>query len=161
MKGYYSLKKKYTVNFLGLLNHHKRFLSAAVGAPNSTHDEHLLKFASIYKEIIGGSVIPGQKVAHRNFGDIPLVTIGDLAFPRFSWSLKSYNENTKDKQQKYFNKKLFGARVVTENVYGMLKVRWKILFKRTECRLFNFRYITMAYIALHNMCISVSDPCKP
>ena len=43
----------------------------------------------------------------------------------------------------------------------MLKGRWRILFKRTECRLFNLKYVTMACIALHNMCISVCDPCKP
>ena len=161
LKGYYSFKKKYTVNNLGLVSYNKRFLYAAVGAPGSTHDARLLKSASIYQEILSGSVIPDRKIALGDFGEIPLVTIGDSAFPRFSWLLKSYNENTTDKQQKYFNKKFFGARVVTENAYGMLKGRWRILFKRTECRLFNLKYITMACIALHNMCISVSDPCKP
>ena len=96
-----------------------------------------------------------------NFGEIPLVTTGDSAFPRFSYLIKSYNENTTDKQQKYFNKRLCGARVVTGNAYGMLKGGWRILFKRTECRLFNLRYIIMACIALHNFCISVLGPCKP
>lgn len=161
LKSYYSFKKKYTVNNLGLVSYNKRFLYAAVGAPGSTHDARLLKSASIYSDIINGSVIPDRKVALGNFGDIPLVTIGDSAFPRFSWLIKSYNENTSDKQQRYFNKRLCGARVVTENAYGMLKGRWRILFKQTECRLFNLRYITMACIALHNLCISVSDPCKP
>ena len=38
-----------------------------------------------------------------------------------------------------FIKKFFGARVVNENAYGMLKGRWRILFKCTECRLINVR----------------------
>ena len=133
----------------------------AVGAPGSTHDARLLKSASIYSDIINGLVIPDRKMALGNFGEIPLVTIGDGAFPRFSWHIKSYNENTTDKQQKYFNKWLCGARVVTENAYGMFKGRWRILFRHTECRLFNLIYIIMACIALYSLCISVSDSCKP
>ena len=105
LKGYYSFKKKYTIDNLGLASHNKRFLYAAVGAPGSTHDARLLKSASLYNEIIGGPVITDRKVALGNFGEIPLVTIGDSAFPRFSWLLKSYNENTTDKQQKCLIKK--------------------------------------------------------
>ena len=115
----------------------------AVGAPGSTHDARLLKSASIYSDIINGLVIRDRKMALGNFGEIPLVTVEDGAFPRFSWRIKSYNENTTAKQQKYFSKWLCGARVVTENAYGMLKGPWRILFKRTECRLFNHKYITI------------------
>ena len=161
LKNYYSFKKKYTMNNLGLVSYNKRFFYAAVGAPGSTHDARLLKSASIYSDIINGLVIPDRKMALWNFGEIPLVTIGDSTFPRFSWLIKSYNEYATDKQQKYFNKRLCGARVVTENAYGTLKGRWRILFKRTKCRLFNLRCIIMACIALHNLCFSVSDPCKP
>ena len=34
-------------------------------------------------------------------GNIPLVTIGDSAFPRHPWLLKGYNENTTEQQQRY------------------------------------------------------------
>ena len=45
----------------------------------------------------------------------------------------------------------------------MLKGRLRILFKSTECSLFNLRYFAMACIGVYicNICISVSDPCKP
>ena len=35
--------------------------------------------------------------------------------------------------QRYFNRKLCSARVVSEHAYGMLKGWWKILYKRSEC----------------------------
>lgn len=92
-----------------------------VGAPGATLDVRLLKSASIYNEIIGGSVIPDQKVALGNSGEIPLVAIGDKAFHRISWLLKSYNKKTTNKQEKYLIKKIFGARVVPENADGMLE----------------------------------------
>ena len=114
------------MNNLGLVSYNKRFLYAAGGAPGSTHDARLLKSASTYSDRINGLFIPDRKIALGNFGEIPIVTIGDSAFPRFSWLIKSYNENTTDKQQKYFNKRLCGARIVTENAYGMLKVRWRL-----------------------------------
>ena len=48
-----------------------------------------------------------------------------------------------------------------ENAYGMLKGRFRILYKKTECRLFNLKYIVMASVMLHNLCIDVNDPCLP
>ena len=43
VKDYYSFKRKYTVNSIGLVSHSKRLLYVAVGAPGSTHDACLLK----------------------------------------------------------------------------------------------------------------------
>ena len=94
-------------------------------------------------------------------GNIVLVTIGDIAFPKHAWLLKGYNEDTRDPKQRYFNTKLCSARVVTENAYGMLKGRFRILYIKTECQLKNLNYLIMACVMLHNLCISVRDPCLP
>ena len=96
-----------------------------------------------------------------DFGEIPLTTNGYSAFPQYEWLLKMYNVNTQDEQQKYFNKKVFGERVIMENVFGMLKGRWRFLYEKTQCQLSNLRYVIMACIALHNICIGKSDPCQP
>ena len=112
---------------LGLIGYNKSFLYAAVGAPGSTYDARLQNESSIYSDIINGNVIPDRVVQLGDFGEIPLVTIGDSAFPQFAWLIQTYNENTRDNQKKYFNKSLRGARVVTENTYGMLKGRLCLL----------------------------------
>ena len=100
-----------------------------MGAPGSTHDARLLKESSIYSDIINGNVIPDRVV---QLDRTPLVTIGDSAFPQFAWLIKAYNENTRDNQKKYFNKRLCGAQVVAGNAYGMLKGRWRIFFKKKQ-----------------------------
>ena len=69
---------------LGLINYNKRFVYAAVGAPGSTHDTRLLKESSVYSDIINGNVIPDRVVQLGDFGEIPLVTIGDSVFPQFA-----------------------------------------------------------------------------
>ena len=146
---------------LGLINYNKRFVYAAVGAPGSTHDTRLLKESSVYSDIINGNVIPDRVIHLGDFGEIPLVTIGDSAFPQFAWLIKAYNVNTRDNQKKYFNKQLCGVRFVTEAAYDMLKGLWRTLFKKTEYQRFNLRYIVIACIALHNLCIKMSDSCQP
>ena len=146
---------------LGLVGYNKRFLYAALGAPGSTHNAGLLKESSIFRKILKRDVLPDKVISLGDFGYVPLVTVGDSAFPQFSWLIKGYNENTRDKQQRYFNKRLRGARVNTKNLYGILKGRWRILYKKTEYHLFNLRYVIMACIALHNLCIELVDPCQP
>ena len=111
---------------LRLVGYNKRFLYAAVDAPGSTQDTRLLKESSIFHKILKGDVLLYRVISLGDFGYVPLVTVGDSAFPQFSWLIKGYNENTRDKQQRYFNKRLCGARVVTENAYGILKGRWCI-----------------------------------
>ena len=161
IKSYFSFNKRYTMSSLGLIGYNKSFHYAAVGAPGSTHDARMLKSTRLYQSILDGKVLPEKTMYLEDSGNIPLVTVGDSAFPRHPWLLKGYNENTTDKQQRYFNKKLCSARVVTENAYGMLKGRWRILYKKTECRMHNLKYVIMSCIMLHNLCIKHKDPCEP
>ena len=146
---------------MGLVAYNKRFLNADVGGIVSAHDARLLRESTVYRQILNGGGIPQRTLALGDYGEIPLTTIGNDAFPKFSWLIKCYNDDTRDAQQKYFNKKLRGARVVTEHAYGMLKGRWRILYKKTECRMRNVKYIITACILLHNLCIELSDPCQP
>ena len=139
LKSFFSFKKRYTMSNLALVGFNKRILYAAVGAPGSTHDARMLRNTEIYQQILNGDIIPNITIQLDGAGEIPLVTVGDSAFPRHPWLLKGYNEETRDPQQRYLNKILCSARVVTENAYGMLKGRWRILYKKTECRMFNLK----------------------
>ena len=89
----------------------------------------------LYEKIISGNIIPDKIITLGDFGIILLVTIGDTAFPKHARLLQGYNEDTRNPKQIYFNTKLCSARVVTENAYCMLKGRFRILYKKTECRL--------------------------
>ena len=113
LKCNYSFKKMYTVDNLALTSYNKRFLYAAVGAPGRTHDARMLKESSFLDEVLSGKTLPDdRKLTLCDEGDIPLVTIGDSPFLRISWLVKCSNENTRDHQQRYFNKVLCSARVV-------------------------------------------------
>ena len=148
LKNYFSFKKRYSVSSMGFIGSNKRFLWTAVGAPGSTHDSRLLRSCPLYNKIQEGKVFPNTSLNVRKYGNIPVTTVGDSAFPRHTWLMKPYNETTSDPRKRYFNRRLCSARVVSEHAYGMLKGRWRILYKKTECRLKNIRQIIMACILL-------------
>ncbi|XP_046858673.1 protein ALP1-like [Xenia sp. Carnegie-2017] len=146
---------------MGFIGYNKKFMFAAVGAPGSTHDSRLLKNCEVYSEIEHGKVLPKKSLNLQPCGEIPLTTVGDSAFPSHSWLLKPYKEGMREPQKRYFNRRLYSARVVSEHAYGMLKGRWRILYKKTECHLDNIQILIMTCILLHNICIDRNDPCKP
>ena len=114
------------------------------------------------EKLLKGEGLPNKTIdLGEEYGKLPLITIGDSAFPRFPWLLKGFSTNTNDSKEKLYNLKLKSARVVTENVYGMLKSQWRILYKKTEMKIYNLKYIVMACVMLHNLCIARNDPCNP
>ena len=63
------------------------------------------------------------------------MTVGDSVFPRYAWLVKGFSDTTRNEKERLFNEKLRSARVVTENCYGMLKGRWRILYKKNRCEI--------------------------
>ncbi len=122
------------------------------------HDSTLLKSSPIFNEIESGHVLPNCQMNLPGCRNIPLGTVGDSAFPARSWLLKAFDDTPKNRN---FNKHLRVARVVSEHAYGMLKGRWRTIYKKTECRRRNVTTIIMACITLHNICIKRADPCLP
>ena len=158
LKNFYSYKKRYSVTNMALIGHNKRFMFAAVGAPGSTHDSRLLKSCDIFSEIENGHVLPNSRLNLHPYGEIPFATVGDSAFPNPSWLLKPFKDGIRVQKERYFNRRLCSARVVSEHAYGMLKGRWRYLYKKTECSLDNITLVIMTCIALHNLCIQRDDP---
>ena len=134
LKSYFSFKKRYTMTNLGLISYNKRFLYAAVGVLGSTHDARLFRHTSLYKAIISGRAIPDCQLKLGDFGNVSFFYYWGQRFPKVCLLLKSDNEKTTH-PQRYFNKKLCSAWVVTENAYGMLKGRWRILHKKLKWEL--------------------------
>ena len=155
LKPYFSFKRRCRMSNLGLVSYNKKFLYCAVGAPGSTCDARMLRNSTVYQIIVTGHAIPDRVIDLGEHGKIPLVTVGDTAFQKHALLIKVLRKYTSDKREKYFYKKL-SCRV--------LKCIWHVkitfpLYKKTECRLFSLKYIVMARVMLHNLCIDVNDFC--
>ena len=115
LKSYFSFKKRYSMSNLGLVSYNKKFPYCAVRAPGSTHDARMLRNSAIYQKIVTGHAIPDRVINLGEHEKIPLVTVADTAFPKHAWLIKVFCEDTSDRREKYFNKKLCSAPVVCEN----------------------------------------------
>ena len=67
---------------LGLESYNKKFLYCAAGAPGSTHDARMLRNSAIYQKKFTGHTVPDRVINLGENGKIPLVTVGDTAFPK-------------------------------------------------------------------------------
>ena len=146
---------------MGLVGHDKRFLELTTGTPGSTHDARLLRHCSLFRKICNGGGIPNKSASLGNVGEISLITIGDSAFPRLPQLIKTCNQNTRDPIEEYFSKKLYSARVVTENTLRHARGCWRLMYKKCECKLYNVKYVIMIATVLHNICIYRNDTCNP
>ena len=58
---------------------------------------------------MAGQGLPNKTAALDDYGEAPLVTVGDSAFPRFSWLVKAFDGNTGDQKERNYNPKLSSA----------------------------------------------------
>ena len=89
--------------------------------------------------------------------------VGDSAFLSRPWLWKAPPDTTKNRKERYFNRKLRSARVFSEHPYGMLKERCRFVYKlKAECRRHNVKAVIMGCInCTSHLCIVRSNPYLP
>ena len=153
---YFNRKHQYSVNLMGILDSKQMFLHASVGYPGSIHDSRVLQLSNIYNEIENGDLLSDPITQISGLNIRPQI-IGDSAFPDRSWILKPYPDNNRTPTETGFNKKLCGTRVIVEQGFGLLKSRWRILFKKNEQQLSNVARTVTAAVVMHNFCLQNGD----
>ena len=93
--------------------------------------------------------------------EIPLLILGDPAYPLFPWMMKPFADNghlTADEH--HYNYPQSRERMVVENTFGHLKGWWRSLLKRMDY--FDIQHTTNAIascVVLHNICEQLGDGC--
>ncbi len=92
--------------------------------------------------------------------EVPLVILGDPAYPLLPWLKKPFQENPRTSPEKRnFNDRQSRARMVVENSFGRLKGRWRRLLKRIDSQLPNVPHIVASCVTLHTICETYGDNC--
>ena len=89
---------------------------------------------------------------------VPLTILGDPAYPSLPWLRKPYPDNACTMaMQMLFNYRQSRARMLVENAFGRLKMRWRCLSKRLDCNLSHVVDTVTACVILHNICEDNGD----
>ena len=151
-KDYFNRKGFHSILVQGLVDHRYCFLDINVGWPGSVHDARVLANSELFDKGQNGSLFPQQPKLIKGVS-VPLLIVGDPAYPLLPWIMKPYSDTGRlSRQERGFNYRLSRARVVTENAFGRLKGRWRCLLKRNDTNLEMMPTIVATCTILHNMC---------
>ena len=89
--------------------------------------------------------------------EIPPLILGDGAFPLRTFILKPHGDAILPDDERYFNYRNSRARLVTEEAFGRLKIRFRVLFRKCESNNETVKLYDLACVLLHNLCIERGD----
>ena len=129
------------------------FRDIVIGWPGSVrHDARILSNSKLYKKGNEKRLFPDSR--ERIGGqDVPIIILGDPAYPLLPWLLKPYLENINTPQsQRVFNYRLSRARMTVENTFGRWKGRFRRFSKGIDMKVPGIVNLIAASCIHHNIC---------
>ena len=101
------------------------FMDVYIRLPGKVHDARVFVNLLLYKGMENGTLFPRQ-IKVLNEVEVPLVILGDPAYPAITWLMKPYPEHAHmTPQMRHYNYRQSRAWIVVENSFGWLKGRWR------------------------------------
>lgn len=90
-------------------------------------------------------------------GEVPLVTVGDAAFPLKKHLMRPDPGQNLTQQKRIFNDRLSRPRMVIENAFGILASRWRIFHGRINLHPKQVDTLVVAACILHNFLLCSNE----
>ena len=131
-------------------------MNVYVGWPGSVHDARVLSNSEVFQKGESSTLVPNSLRILAGT-PVPVVILGDPAYPLLPWLVKPYSGTGLSAKAKKFNTRLSRARVVMECAFGRLKGRWRCLLKRNDVKIDYITTLVTACCILHNICEVYND----
>ncbi|XP_017465343.1 PREDICTED: putative nuclease HARBI1 [Rhagoletis zephyria] len=129
-----------------VVDHKYMFQDISVKLPGSAHDATVFKESGLFRN--SAQLIPQYSTTIKGI-EIPLLLVGDPAYPLLPWLIKPFTGNLSPEEES-FNCNLSSGRIVVENAFGRLKGRWRCLSKRIDVDPNFVPSVVLACAVLHN-----------
>ena len=101
--------------------------------------------------------LPKPKPLHETRTETAFVCVGDDAFLLTNYMMKPYPQKDLTIDKRIFNYRLSRARRISENAFGILTNRWRVLCKLFSLQPEKVKIITFTILILHNWLRSESS----
>ena len=150
---YFNREGFHSIIIQAMVDHLYRFTDIYVGWPGKAHDARVFANSALYHKGQSGALFCHAPRKRIQGIDMPVVVLGDAAYPLLPWLMKPFVHNCSlTVDQEYFNYRHSKARMVVENAFGRLKGRWRCLLTRNNTMLENMIDVVTACCTLHNIC---------
>ena len=148
----YNYKGFFSIVILVLCDANYKAIWAHVGSPGSESDCGIYNDSPMFQGIQDGTInLPPPEPLPNDNEDTPYFFIGDDAFPLRQHMLKSYSVRYLDNEQLVFNFRLSCARLVVENLFGIMASQFRCLLQTLEVTPEKAISISKACLTLHNL----------
>lgn len=148
---YYNYKGDFSVVLLALVNADTEFIYVDVGTNGRISDGGVWRKSTLKAALDSGMLnIPKCGCLPQTSVRAPYVIVADDAFPLCNNIMKPYAGKCLTEEKRIFNYRLSRARRVSENAFGILSARFRILRTAITANPENIKKIVLAICALHN-----------
>ena len=129
---YFSRKQRYATTTQEVVGVNFMFLHLGAGTTGSLHDACILKLSSLYTSFEREEILKAPSKIIDGFSVRPLL-LSNTAYLTIQGQVKCFSFTLNLTEcEKLFNKHLSSARVIVEQVFGVLKGHFRILMKRMD-----------------------------
>jgi hypothetical protein len=149
---YYNYKRTFCIVLLALVDSNYRFMFADIGDQGRISDGGVFRNSLLWHKICSNTLnLPSPSPLPGTDKNLPYVFVADGAFALNTNIMKPFPGNQDvGTPKRIFNQRLSSARVVVENVFGIMASVFRILRKPISLDVEKASLITMSCILLHN-----------
>lgn len=161
----FNYKGFYSIVLMAVVDANYKFIFVDVGEYGSVGDSTIFGRSSFGQRLVDATLgydengldlpmdtpLPGTNVR------VPHVFLGDQAFALQRHLMRPYVHHSATRTEESFNYRLSRARRVSENAFGILTTRWRVLESKLNLDAVSATDVVKACIALHNYLTSTDS----